>query len=332
MRQFVPDQRERTRRPEEMSDPIGDGPHSPVHGIVHRYDNRVLLKIVAVCPVYCRFCFRREMIGPGQQGLLTDAELDGVVDYIASQPQVTEVIVTGGDPLILSPRRIKALTQRLAQIAHLTTLRWHSRVPVLQPHRITAEMERALTSSRLNVRMAIHCNHHLEITAQGRAALAQLRQSDIELLSQSVLLAGINDTVGALKRLIETFSENAIAAYYVHQLDLAPGTSHFRVPIQIGLRLLHCLRSQHPGLALPSYMLDLPGGYGKINIESDDVRLMQRRSDHDLYRVRDRHATWHRYRDFYNRGTSGEGVQPSSLEAVPSTIPVGRPLATENLT
>jgi lysine 2,3-aminomutase len=330
LRQFVPDIRERLHQPEELDDPIGDGAHEAAPGIVHRYDNKLLLKVVSVCPVYCRFCFRRDMLGGDQSATLSEAALEQAFNYIASKPQVTEVILTGGDPLILSPRRVEGLTQRLAAIAHVQRLRWHSRIPVLQPHRISSDLARSLTSSRLTTRIAVHCNHAAEVTIESKRALKRLQTAGISLLSQSVLLRGINDNARALADVLNLFSETGISPYYLHQLDLARGTSHFRVSIRDGLKLMRHLRSQHPGIKLPSYMLDLPGGFGKVNLETSNVSLIEKAPDHDLYRVRDRTATWHTYRDFCTPNISDENPQPTSRLAEPSMTPVehGSPTST----
>ena len=163
-RQFVPDAAELTLLPEERDDPIGDKPHSPVTGIVHRYPDRVLLKAVHVCPVYCRFCFRREMVGPQGLGTLTPAELDAAIAYIASHEEIWEVILTGGDPLVLSPRRLTELMERLRPIPHVKIIRFHTRVPVVEPSRIDTELIEALKSSGKATYVALHASHPRELT------------------------------------------------------------------------------------------------------------------------------------------------------------------------
>jgi lysine 2,3-aminomutase len=265
-RQFVPDPAELESAPGERADPIGDFAHSPVPGIVHRYPDRVLLKAVHVCPVYCRFCFRREMVGPEGLGTLTTAELDAALDYIAAHPEIWEVILTGGDPLVLSPRRLRELAERLGAIPHVHILRLHSRVPVVEPGRVDAEMVEALKAGGHPVYLAVHANHPREFTAEARAACTRLADAGVVLLGQSVLLAGVNDDAETLAALMRRMVETRIRPYYLHHPDLAPGTGHFRVSIERGQALVAALRGRLSGLCQPTYMLDIPGGHGKAPI------------------------------------------------------------------
>jgi len=266
--QFLPRAGELVTRPEENADPIGDHAHSPLPGLVHRYPDRVLLKLTHTCPVYCRFCFRREMVGPAGDGTMSDAELAVAVAYIAARPEIFEVILTGGDPLILSARRIAAVTRALAAVPHVRVLRWHSRVPVVSPERITPALVRALKSGGKAVFVAIHANHAREFTAEAGAAIARLANAGVSLVSQSVLLAGINDSVEALDALMRAFVARSIKPYYLHHPDLAPGTAAFRLSTDRGLALVAALRGRLSGLAQPKYVLDLPGGHGKIPVAS----------------------------------------------------------------
>ena len=263
-RQFVPDARELDARPEESRDPIGDAAHSPVEGVVHRYPDRVLLKLVNVCAVYCRFCFRREMVGPGRGGL-SRAALAAALDYIAGTPQIWEVILTGGDPLMLSPRRLADVTARLAAIDHVKVIRVHTRLPVAAPERVTASLVRALRSEKA-VFVVLHANHPRELTARGRAACARFIDAGIPMLSQSVLLRGMNDNIETLGALMRTLVECRIKPYYLHHADLAPGTAHFRTSIAHGQNLMRALHGRTSGLCQPTYVLDIPGGYGKSPI------------------------------------------------------------------
>jgi len=266
--QFVPTSAELSAHPAERDDPIGDAPYSPVKGIVHRYADRVLLKIVQACPVYCRFCFRREMVGPGSEAFLSPTELDGALAYIESHPEIWEVILTGGDPLILSPRRLAEIKARLDAIPHVQVVRLHSRVPVVDPARVTDEMVAAL-KGRTPTYILIHANHAREFTDAARTAIARLVDGGIPLLGQSVLLKGINDSVETLRDLLRTMVANRVKPHYLHHPDLAPGTGHFRLPIAKGRALLRELRGPISGLAQPTYMLDLPGGHGKVPIGPD---------------------------------------------------------------
>lgn len=271
-RQFVPDVLELTHSLNESADPIGDILHSPVAGIVHRYPDRVLLKPTHTCPVYCRFCFRREMVGPGGVATLTEAETAAAFAYIAARPAIREVIVTGGDPFILSPRRIADLTRRTDDVGHVAVLRWHTRVPVVDPDRITSTLLEALTYTDKAVYVAVHANHPRELTSAARAAIDRLHASGIGLISQTVLLKGVNDDEATLAELFTTFVQLKIRPYYLHHLDAAPGTSHFRVPLDRGQSLMQALRGRISGLALPTYVLDIPGGYGKVPIGPQHVR------------------------------------------------------------
>ena len=264
-RQFIPDRAELTVTPEERADPIGDDAHSPVEGVVHRYPDRVLLKLVNVCAVYCRFCFRREMVGPGKQAL-TPAQLDAALAYIRVNPQIWEVILTGGDPLVLSARRLGEVMRRIAAIDHVKVIRAHTRVPVAAPERITRALVRALKVSGKATYVALHANHPRELTDAVRAACARIVDAGIPMVSQSVLLRGVNDDAETLSALMRAFVEARIKPYYLHHADLAPGTSHFRTTIEEGQALMRALRGRLSGLAQPTYVLDIPGGYGKVPI------------------------------------------------------------------
>jgi lysine 2,3-aminomutase len=264
-RQFVPDARELVVAPEESPDPIGDDAHSPVEGIVHRYPDRVLLKLVNVCAVYCRFCFRREMVGPGQ-GALSPAVLDCAIDYIRQNPRIWEVILTGGDPLVLSARRLRDVVTRLAGIAHVKIIRVHTRVPVAAPERITPALVRTLRVLDKATFVVLHANHPRELTAKVRAACARFIDAGIPMLSQSVLLRGVNDDAETLGALMRKLVENRIKPYYLHHADLAPGTSHLRTSVAEGQALMRKLHGRTSGLCQPAYVLDIPGGFGKSPI------------------------------------------------------------------
>ena len=265
-RQFVPDVCELQQRPEERADPLDEARLSPVPGLVHRYPDRVLLKLTHVCPVYCRFCFRREVVGPGGPQALSGGALDAALGYIAASPAIWEVILTGGDPFMLSPRRIAEVTRRLGEIAHVKVLRWHTRVPIVDPARVTPELVQALKSSAKTVYVAVHANHARELTDVARGACARLVDAGIPLLSQTVLLKGVNDDAKTLAALMRAFVEARVKPYYLHHLDLAPGTSHFRTTIAEGQALMRALRGRLSGIAQPTYVLDIPGGHGKVPI------------------------------------------------------------------
>ena len=261
-RQFVPSTDELTINPGERADPIGDQAHAPVKGIVHRYPDRLLLMPTLSCAVYCRFCFRRESVG--EAGVLSMDEMAAAIDYIRAAPGVWEVILTGGDPLTLSPRRLSEILAALDSIPHVKTIRIHTRVPVAAPERIDTVLIGALTRLSKPVYVGIHCNHAAELTPEVKAACGRLAEAGIPLLAQTVLLKGVNDDVDALDALFRGLVETRVRPYYLHHLDLAPGTGHFRVPVEEGQRLIGALRGRLSGLALPTYILDIPGGAGKV--------------------------------------------------------------------
>lgn len=262
-RQFVPAAAELDHRPEELADPIGDDAHSPVEGVVHRYPDRVLLKLTPICAVYCRFCFRREMVGPDKAKPLSPAVLDKALDYIRSHSEIWEVILTGGDPLVLSPRRLRAVMRALGDIAHVKVVRIHTRVPVADPARVTPELVRAVRIKGKPTYVAVHVNHARELTPQARAACARFADAGMPLLAQTVLLAGVNDTPESMENLMRALVECRIKPYYLHHGDLAPGTSHLRTGIATGQALMRGLRGTVSGLCQPAYVLDIPGGHGK---------------------------------------------------------------------
>ena len=261
--QFRPDVRELAVFPDESADPIGDGAHTPVAGVVHRYPDRVLLKPLHICPVYCRFCFRREMVGPDGNGTLSGAELDVALAYIEATPAIWEVILTGGDPFMLSARRVREITQRLAAIAHVKIIRWHTRVPAVDPSRLTAEFVESLKSPGAATYVVLHANHARELTSEARAAIARIVDAGIPMLSQSVLLKGVNDDADTLEALMRALVEARVKPYYLHHLDKAPGTSHFRCSIAEGQALMRALHARASGLAQPSYVQDGPEGKRK---------------------------------------------------------------------
>jgi lysine 2,3-aminomutase len=265
-RQFIPSVEELVSQGSERADPIGDHRHSPVTGIVHRYPDRVLFKLVHVCAVYCRFCFRREMVGPGKATALSQDAYDGAMNYIRAHSEIWEVILTGGDPLMLSPRRLAEIMADIAAIDHVRIIRVHTRVPVADPARISREMIAALKVEGATTWVALHANHARELTDRARAACAGIIDAGIPMVSQSVLLCGVNDNAGALEALMRAFVECRIKPYYLHHGDLAPGTSHLRTTLQHGQELMRALRGRVSGLCQPDYVLDIPGGHGKAPV------------------------------------------------------------------
>jgi lysine 2,3-aminomutase len=290
-RQYIPTRDELVVQPNENPDPIGDHAHSPVSGIVHRYPDRVLFKLVHVCAVYCRFCFRREMVGPGKDTALSQEAYLKALDYIRSDPQIWEVILTGGDPLMLSSRRLTETMEDLAAIDHVKIIRIHTRVPVADPGRITQETVDALKVRGATVWIALHANHPREFSSKAREVCRLLVDAGIPMVSQSVLLRGVNDDIDTLELLMRTFVECRIKPYYLHHGDLAPGTAHLRTTLEAGQALMRSLRGRVSGLCQPDFVLDIPGGYGKapvgpIYLESDgDATATE--AQHAHYRVVD---------------------------------------------
>jgi lysine 2,3-aminomutase len=262
-RQFLPDSAELRTLPGENVDPIGDDAHQATRGLIHRYPDRALLKLTSICPVYCRFCFRRARVGAGTEGLLGEEALDDAFAYLAQRKEIWELIVTGGDPLAISPRRLADLSQRLRATEHIKILRFHSRVPALEPERIGPELIAALKASGKTVYVALHANHPRELTPSAREACGKLVDAGIVMVSQTVLLRGVNDDIETLSNLMRAFVEMRIKPYYLHHPDLAPGTSHLRLPLEEGQALVRGLLGNVSGLCQPVYVLDIPGGHGK---------------------------------------------------------------------
>jgi lysine 2,3-aminomutase len=289
-RQFVPDAAELAERPDELSDPIGDDAHSPVPGIVHRYPDRLLLKLMHVCATYCRFCFRRETVGQEDAAPLSGAALGAALAYIAEHREIWEVIFSGGDPLVLSDRRLRQVVQKLAAIDHVRVIRFHTRVPVVDPERVTPALIRAITAAGKATYVVLHANHARELTPAVRAACARFIDAGIPMLSQSVLLRGVNDNAEALGELMRTFVECRIKPYYLHHADLARGTAHVRTTIEDGQGLMRQLRGRMSGLCQPTYVLDVPGGHGKAPIGASYLER-----DGARYRVTDYTGRHHVY-------------------------------------
>lgn len=292
-RTVVPTAEELRILPEELRDPIGDEAHTPVPGVTHRYPDRALLKPTYACAVYCRFCFRRYAVGQGGE-TLRRGELDDALGYVERTPELWEVILTGGDPLVLSDRRLGEILARLRAIDHLRVLRIHTRVPAVLPTRVTDELAGLLAGPRTRPRkpvwVVLHVNHVQELTAEAEEAIARLADRGIPLLNQSVLLAGVNDSAAAQEALLRRLVELRVKPYYLHHADLARGTSHFRTGLDRGRKLVRELRGRVSGLCQPTYVLDLPGGHGKVPVGPDAVH----QEDGELW-IEDPSGRRHRY-------------------------------------
>ena len=291
-RQFLPTKHELDILPDEHTDPIGDEAHSPVKGIVHRYPDRVLFKVTNVCRVYCRYCFRRDRIGTGSDHL-SASDITAALDYIASHSEIWEVILTGGDPLVLSAKKLKQIFDALADIDHVKIVRLHSRIPVVDPAFINDTMMSVLENFPKQIQIVLHVNHRDEITTIAEEKFIELRRVGCTLFAQSVLLQGVNDTVDALGDLFRHLIASGVKPYYLHHLDRAPGTSQFRISLQKGQALMQALQGQISGPCLPSYVLDVPGGYGKIPVNESYVTHLGA----GRYRLRDIHGGDHLYFD-----------------------------------
>jgi len=290
--QFVPVRDELDTEPQESADPISDGAHSPVAGIVHRYPDRVLLMPTHLCAVYCRFCFRREVVG--RQRSLTRTELATAIAYIRDHQGTWEVILSGGDPLILSPRRLKAIVDALAEIDHVKVIRVHTRVPVADPERVTPALVEALKATGKATYVALHVNHARELGPKARVACARLVDAGIPMLSQTVLLRGVNDDAATLGTLMRALVECRVKPYYLHHGDLASGTAHWRTSIEHGQSIMRSMRGRLSGLCQPTYVLDIPGGHGKSPIGPNYVST-KGNGARGQYEVEDFKGTRHSY-------------------------------------
>lgn len=288
-KQYLPSAEELKTTPDELEDPIGDDAHSPVKGIVHRYPDRVLLKAVHVCAVYCRFCFRREKVGPGSE-MLNREELQKALAYIRNTPAIWEVILTGGDPFVLSPRRLREIMDALNEMPHVQVIRFHTRVPVADPSRVTDELVGALQSDKA-VYVVFHANHPRELTDKVKAVAQKFVKAGIPLLSQSTLLKGVNNDAKLLEQLFRAFTAMKVKPYYLHHPDLAPGTGHFRLTIKEGQELTAQLQGKMSGIAQPHYMLDIPGGFGKVPVSRQWIAETE-----DGYDVTDFKGETHKYK------------------------------------
>jgi len=238
-------------------DPLQEMQSMAAPGVLHKYQGRVLLTVTGACAVHCRYCFRRHYPYNEANAARQDARV--AVDYLQQHPDVTEVILSGGDPLSLSDQRLAALAGRLAAVPHVRRLRIHSRLPVVLPERVDEQLLDWITTTRLRTVLVIHCNHPNEIDATVRESMDKLRSSGVTLLNQSVLLRGVNDQPETLVRLSERLFEAGVLPYYLHQLDRVQGASHFAVEAATGRRLAALMREQLPGYLVPRLVREIPG-------------------------------------------------------------------------
>ena len=264
-RQAVPRIEELHLSKNDMVDPCGEDKDSPVPGLVHRYPDRVLLLVTDQCAVYCRYCTRRRLVGSHERAI-TQGNFEEVLKYLKSHRKVRDVLLSGGDPLLLENERLEEILSRLRAIPHIELLRIGTRVPVTLPQRITGGLVRMLKKYH-PLMISIHFSHPKEITDQVRRACNDLADGGIPLGSQTVLLKGINDKPYIMKKLVHELLKIRVRPYYIYQCDLAMGTEHFRTSVATGIQIIEKLRGYTTGYAVPTYVVDAPGGGGKIPVE-----------------------------------------------------------------
>lgn len=268
LKMAVPNEQEATISPGELKDPIGDEDKSPVPFLTHRYKDRVLIYPTFFCALFCRFCFRRFKTGEATPGPVEE-DIQRIIAYLRAHPEVEEVIFTGGDPFTLLDIRLKEWLERLRTVPSIQRIRFHTRVPVNLPSRITPELVSLLknhSDSTHPIIVVTHFNHPREIAPANIEAVARLVDAGIVVRNQHPLLKGVNDDVTVLEQLYKTLSNIRVTPYYLHQLDLARGTNHFRVPLEQGMVMMDQLQGRLTGIAIPRYVLDLPGARGKIPV------------------------------------------------------------------
>jgi lysine 2,3-aminomutase len=263
-RQALPTLQEFHVSPHDLLDPCAEDENSPVHGLVHRYPDRVLLLVTDKCAVYCRYCTRRRLVGSSEK-CITEEEMDEAISYIQATKKVRDVLISGGDPLLLEDDHLERILTKLRKIPHVEIVRIGTRVPVTLPQRITPSLTNMLRKYH-PLWMSIHFSHPREITKEVRRSCGLLADSGIPLGSQTVLLRGINDKPSIMKRLMHELLKTRVRPYYIYQCDLAMGTEHFRTPIAVGINIIEKLRGHTTGYAVPSFVIDAPGGGGKIPV------------------------------------------------------------------
>jgi len=269
-RQVIPRVEESWTSPHEMSDPCGEDSHMPVPGLVHRYPDRVLFLVTDRCASYCRYCTRSRVVsGAGEQELETDYE--AAFRYLEQHTEVRDVLLSGGDPLLFSDRKLEAILERLRRIEHLEFLRIGSRVPVFLPQRVTPALCEMLQRYH-PLFMSVHVNHPRELTVEVKEALERLANHGVPLGNQSVLLRGVNDELEVMKSLVHKLLMCRVRPYYLYQLDLIQGSSHLQAPVAKGIELIEGLRGHTTGYAVPQFVIDAPGGGGKVPVNPEYVK------------------------------------------------------------
>lgn len=267
--QCIPSIQETIACRNDLRDPLNEDGASPVPHIVHRYPDRVLLLVTMECSGYCRHCTRRRIVGEHERSI-TDAELDVAIDYIKSRKEIRDVLISGGDPLTMATSRLEKIIMRLREIDHVDVIRIGTRVPVVMPMRIDEELLSMLKKYQ-PIWINTHFNHPKEITEYSEKACRMIVDAGIPLGNQTVLLKGINDTTDTIKELMLKLVHNRIRPYYLYQCDLSKGISHFRTRVETGIRIIHELQGFISGFAIPKFVIDAPGGGGKIPISYNYV-------------------------------------------------------------
>lgn len=268
-RQAVPALAEFKTSHDDLADPCGEEKDTVAPGLVHRYPDRVLLLITDACAMYCRHCTRRRIVGY-REGTLSMGQFNEALNYIEKNKKIRDVLISGGDPLLLSDEHLEHILHKIKSIHHIEMIRLGSRIPVTMPQRITRKLC-AILNKYHPIFMSIHFNHEKEISEETRVACSLLADAGVPLGSQTVLLKGINDTPEVMKSLMHTLLAIRVRPYYLYQCDLAPGTEHFRTPVSSGIHIVESLRGYTTGYAVPTYVIDAPGGGGKVPVNPDTV-------------------------------------------------------------
>jgi lysine 2,3-aminomutase len=263
-RQAIPTMEEFHVSPHDLLDPCAEDENSPVRGLVHRYPDRVLLLVTDKCAVYCRYCTRRRMVGSSEK-CISEEELDQAIGYIQANKKIRDVLISGGDPLLFEDDHLESILAKVRKVPHVEIIRIGTRVPVTLPQRVTPSLV-AMLKKYHPLWMSIHFSHPKEITKEVRKSCGMLAEAGIPLGSQTVLLRGINDRPSTMKRLMHELLKTRVRPYYIYQCDLAMGTEHFRTPIAVGINIIEKLRGHTTGYAVPSFVIDAPGGGGKIPV------------------------------------------------------------------
>ena len=304
-KQVIPRGDEMTLAPWESADPLGEDSHLVVPGLVHRYPDRVLFLVTDRCAAYCRYCTRSRMVS-NSQGYDFHPKIEEAFDYLESNKNIRDVLISGGDPLLLSDNKIDRLLGRLQQIEHIQFIRIGSRIPVFLPQRITPALCQILIKHE-PVWMSIHVNHPRECTWELKEACGRLARAGVPLGNQSVLLKGVNDDIETMKDLVHRLLQMRVRPYYLYQLDSITGSSHFKVDIEKGIEIIRGLQGHTSGYAVPQYVIDAPKGGGKIPINPNYVERVSK----DEIVLKNFEGKLFRYAT----GTSPESQQPDPFPA-----------------